>query len=115
MVTSLRGVRGPASAAGASSARRRRARPGVSTGGHSSRCQARLRTRTGTRASTTAAPGTRPGSRRSFQELEKSVSLSSVGSSGDQRLRQLVRVLADPCSLDERGTIVEQDAHAPAS
>ena len=28
-----------------------------------------------------------------------------------QGLRHLVRVLADPCSLDERGTIVDQDAH----
>ena len=32
-----------------------------------------------------------------------------------QRLRHLVRVLADPCSLDERGTIVDQDAHVPGS
>ena len=32
-----------------------------------------------------------------------------------QRLRHLVRVLSDPCSLDERGTIVDQDAHVPGS
>ena len=86
----------------------------VSTTGRSNRCQARFRIRTGILASTTAAPGTRPGSRRCFQELEKRVSLSLGWKQRQQRLRHLVRVLADPCSLDERGTIVDQDAHVPA-
>jgi hypothetical protein len=51
----------------------------VSTGGHSSRCHARLRKVTGTRASMTEVPGMTPAGRRSFQELEKSTRLSPGG------------------------------------
>ena len=41
-----------------------------STGGHASRCQAKLRARTGTRRSIVVAPGTTVLSRRSFQDDE---------------------------------------------
>ena len=91
----------PASSADAAHARRRPVRHSHSTGGHSSRCQAKLRSRTGTRASTTVRPGRRHGGRRSFQELEKSVSVSDAASRRVESRRELVDVFADARALRE--------------
>ena len=85
-----------------------------STGGQSSRCQARLSSRTGIADVDAArAPG-RPtaGQSRSFHELEKSVSESSAIEPAAERGGEFVDVLADAGALPERRPVVEQDAHA---
>ena len=84
-----------------------------STGGHSSRCQAKFNALTGMRASTRVAPGTAAGEARSFQELEKSTRLSSSPRASTRaRASSCTHAAADTGALTERRAIIEQDAHA---